>query len=658
MSIKNYKLKIKSACASYGLTCLTVFFSACGDWLDVIPDGVPTLDMAFNSRAQTYKYLATCYSHMPNHASPGSTPFIAGGDEITQRFDAGQYMMSNNPYLFATGMQNATSPMFGVWASMYQALRDCNIFLDNVAQTPDLPQWERSKWIAEVKFLKAYYHFCLVQMYGPVPLIRENIPVHMDVSTVKVEREPVDECFQYIVELLDEAIGEEWLPLEILDPEELGRITKAIALAFKAKVLVTAASPLFNGNNQQATLRNHNGTQLFNTTYSREKWEKAMIACREAIEACHNAGHELYYYNNTGLVKLTDTIAIDMTLRGAFTERWNSDIIWANTQSVTATTAFGIQGLCQPKLSMDYLAATGMRRYLGAPLKIASMFYTDHGVPLEEDIYRNTDELFKFRTAQTHEALYVLKGRTTIDLHFDREPRFYAWLGFDGAIWFGAGRENDKVPESLWYIGFKLGEPDGTDGYGPVTGYLPKKVVYYTNRLTAANIASYSCTSYPWPLIRLSDLYLMYAEAINEFEEGTKGPNSDEMFHYIDLVRARAGLQGVKYSWDTYTANPKYNIQTGMRQIIQRERMIELCFEGHRFWDLRRWMTAPNEYRNPIEGWNMNVAIYDGTESEVNQLMYTRQLLYQQKFSTRDYFWPIRESDITANPNLVQNIGW
>jgi hypothetical protein len=152
--------------------------------------------------------------------------------------------------------------------------------------------------------------------------------------------------------------------------------------------------------------------------------------------------------------------------------------------------------------------------------------------------------------------------------------------------------------------------------------------------------------------MRISDLYLLYAEAINE-AEGPDGPNSDVMFEYIDKVRHRAGLckeGGLKHAWDTYGRTKKYQSQEGMRQIIQQERMIELVFEGHRFWDVRRWKTATKIYETPIEGWNMK-----GFDAEN---FYIPRALYSQKFGVRDYFWPIRSSDITQNRNLVQNIGW
>lgn len=635
-------------------TLIIIFNASCDDYLNVVPEGVPTIDMSFNSRVQALKYLATCYSYMPKHGNPSLDPTILGSDEMWTVEDVSSGF-TYRAHFIARGTMNATSPLLESWESMYQALRDCNTFLENIQKVPDLVAGELEQWIAEVKVLKAYYHFYLVQMYGPIPLIRENLPVGVDVSKVKVEREPVDDCFQYIIQLLDEASEGDQLPLFIYDPaNDLGRITKPIALALKAKVLVTAASPLFNGNNDQITLRNRDGTQLFNAVYDNEKWQKAVIACKDAIELCHTSGIELYEYSNIG-IRYTDTIATQLSLRNAFTQRWNSEIIWANTQSIANSGGGGILMVSAPILNSAYITSTNARRSLGIPMKIASMFYTQNGVPLSEDKTRNIDDIYKLRVAQPEDRLYIKEGRTTVDLHFNREPRFYAWIGFDGGIWFGAGQYNDKNPSTLWYLGLKIGEVDGTKGKGPYTGYIPKKYLPFEGQMIS--VSSYSATTYPWPIFRLSDLYLLYAEAINELE-GPSGPNNEEIFNYIDKVRARAGLKTVKESWDLYTNNPKYRTKEGMRQIIQQERMIELSFEGHRFWDIRRWKIAPDLYRAPVEGWNMQVAVTDGSESEVNQIMYTPQTLFSRDFRIRDYFWPIKNSDIINNRNLVQNIGW
>ena len=641
------------------MTSILICFSSCSDWLDVVPQGIPTIDMAFRSRTQAIKYLGTCYSYMPRHGDPSYDPAFLGSDEIA---NVDQIMLGSaysvyydktGDYL-ARGMQNAASPLFDFWTSGYQALHDCNTFIENMSNpknVPDMLERERDQWIAEVKVLKAYYHFYLLQMYGPIPLIRKNLPIDVDVSTVKVVREPVDDCFQYIVDLLDEASEGELLPMQPKDiVGDLGRITKPIALALKAKVLVVAASPLFNGNTEQATLRNKapDNRQLFNQTYELAKWQKAAKACKEAIEVCKM--YEFHRFDNAGMTKVGDTIALQLNLREGITKRWNSGIIWANTQSLCAggpVGGRGLQRLCMPKLN-PVMTAVGscFREFCSSvPLKIVSLFYTEHGVPLAEDKYRDREMLYNLRTATEDDKLYVKIGATIPDIHFDREPRFYAWIGFNRCIWYGHGQYDDKG--TLWTLNALGVEPDGSEFH---SGYFPKKYIPYTNMLVGGPTSpSYTYTDYPWPIMRLSDLYLLCAEAINEAE----GPTED-MFFYIDAVRKNAGLKGVKESWSAYAnaANAgKYKTKEGMRDIIRQERMIELCLEGHRFWDTRRWKIAPQVYNAVIEGWNTIGA---------NTVEYysSRKTIFIQSFRSRDYFWPIRTGDITNNPNLVQNIGW
>ena len=139
------------------------------------------------------------------------------------------------------------------------------------------------------------------------------------------------------------------------------------------------------------------------------------------------------------------------------------------------------------------------------------------------------------------------------------------------------------------------------------------------------------------------------AEAINEAEDSQTARN--EAMVYLDKIRTRAGLKSVEESWSNYSNNPnKYKTQDGLRKIIQRERLIELCFEGSRFWDLRRWKTAREELNKPIQGWS--------TFGTNNESYYKPFTIFSQKFGLKDYFWPISENEIARNSNLVQNMGW
>ncbi len=121
---------------------------------------------------------------------------------------------------------------------------------------------------------------------------------------------------------------------------------------------------------------------------------------------------------------------------------------------------------------------------------------------------------------------------------------------------------------------------------------------------------------------------------------------------YLNLIRERAGLSSVESSWTNFSTNPsKYTTKDGLRDIIRQERSIEMAFEGSRFWDLRRWKTAPQELSKAIYGWDIQQPTYEDYNRRV--------LLYSPQFiAPRDYFWPIAEANLQVNPNLVQNPGW
>src|SRR5579859_3701308 len=212
---------------------------SCKKFLNVVPDDIATIDQAFQLRATAKKYLFTCYSYLPPLGDVKKNYTFLGSREIASGYPGNQSGVDNSLLQLAYDYQNVVNPINNCWdgqnggVALYIGIRTCNIFLENVAKIPDIQDVERRQWIAEVKVLKAYYHFLLVRMYGPVPVIRENLPVSADVNAVKVYREPVDTAVNYIVGLIDEAKND--LPLTITNQrQDLGRITQPIALSIKA----------------------------------------------------------------------------------------------------------------------------------------------------------------------------------------------------------------------------------------------------------------------------------------------------------------------------------------------------------------------------------------------------------------------------------------
>jgi hypothetical protein len=300
----------------------------------------------------------------------------------------------------------------------------------------------------------------------------------------------------------------------------------------------------------------------------------------------------------------------------------------------------------------------------GPTLKIAEEFYSRNGLPLDEDaewinwIGGNYSQRYDTLLISTvngsgiggisslsnDHKYYVKDGEITAKLHCYREPRFYAWMGFDRGIWeLNGKKENDR------FLRARGGELHGTSSATRHTpcGYHAKKLV---NMETLQNTAdAFTQVRYTYPLIRLTDLYLLYAEALNE----SQGPGA-EVYQWVDSVRLRAGIPGVVEAYSTSAVAGKKNkpqTKEGMRDIIKQERMIELSFESQRFYDLLRWKDAMQYWSEPIQGWNI---------SETKPEFYYQPVIYfnDREFKTRDYFWPLSLASLQKNRNFVQNPGW
>ncbi|MFV0506917.1 MAG: RagB/SusD family nutrient uptake outer membrane protein [Bacteroidales bacterium] len=627
----------------YILLILSILLS-CKDYLDVIPDNIATIDHVFNNRNNTEKFLFTCYNRLPRVTSTSQTiGFLAGDEFWVYPKGTGQIekrLGGTNVWDIALGEQNINEPKCNYWDGraggqpLFQAIRDCNIFLENSHKPQDLDEYERVIWDAEVKVLKAYYHYFLLQLYGPIPIIDKSIDVSASTDEVRVDRQPIDDVVDFIVDLIDEAAPN--LPVKVMnDVEELGRVTRPIALSIKAKVLTLAASPLFNGNADYSDFNEKAGAELFPTEFKQEKWRRAATAAREAIEIAEEAGARLFSYQDV-FHNLSDSITTQMSIRQSVCQKWNAEIVWGSTEDVN-----GLQAICMPKLSPQN-NFWEVRSLLAPTLRVAEQFYSNNGVPIEEDSSWKYDRRYKTRVAKEKECYYIKEGYETAELNFDREPRFYASLGFDGSAWYGNGRLDDKNP---FYLEAKRGEFAGfktVEDYS-ITGYFAKKLVNYESALTGNSM---TMERYAFPIIRLTDLYLLYAEALNEAE----GP-SEEVYTYIDLVRNHAGLDGVISSWKTHSFFPdKPTTKEGLKEIIQKERLNELALEGHRFWDMRRWKLLEGTMNEPIRGWNIH--------EENTEYYYQPVILFSREFNYRDYLWPIRLSTILTNPALVQNPGW
>ena len=643
------------------LAIFLLFLISCEkDFLDVVPDNIATIDLAFNTRSGAENFLSTCYNYIPEHAHVEQNFSMLAGDEVWYYAENDFYMNNETSFRVAKGLQNSASPYLNYWEggrgapkSLFIAIRDCNIFLENLVAVPGLEEQERLRWLDEVKVLKAFYHFWLMQMYGPIPLIKTNVPVSAPSSETNLYRASIDEIVNYLTDLLDEVIESNNLPgLINYVYTEQGRITMPIAKALKAKILMLSASPIFNGNSDFSSLVDNQGNSLVNQSYDPQKWVLAKEALFQAIESAETNGHSLYQFNQQLPIigGANDQIIQELSLRAAITDPFNSEIIWAFSADWTGE----LQQWCQPRWTADHSALFGYTKKSHAPtLNMVETFYTRNGVPINEDLswdYGNRFDVIQTASLDTnnenYHEFYLENDYSTAKLHTFREPRFYSTLGFDGGKWFSLETENiNFIP----HLNAKAGAPSGKQGFEiySITGYFAKKLVHYENIIS---LESSTIKGYSFPIIRLADLYLMYAEASNE----TKAAPDADVYEYIQKVRDRAGLDeggDLVSTWQMHSSNPsKPMTKEGMRKIIHQERMIELALEGHRYWDLRRWKLAGEYFSKPIQGWNI---FKPDVES-----FYEVENIFYRNYITKDYLWPISQTELLRNPNLIQNPGW
>ncbi|MDR1667617.1 MAG: RagB/SusD family nutrient uptake outer membrane protein [Bacteroidales bacterium] len=641
------------------LTGIVFLFPAC-DFLNVVPDNTLKLENIFSVKDEAWSALAKVYSYMPRDANMHDTEYWLG-DEYVTHANSTNVATSYRSNRIMRGLQSYSSPLLGYWSGsngappLYQGIRSANIFLEYIDGVMDMTFQEKAEWAAQVKFLKAYYTFLLVRNYGPVVIADEAVAPDAMGQEFYQERVKVEDCFDFIIRLMNEAIPEINEKQSSLD---YGQIDRVGAMAIKARIMLYRASPFFNGNSEYfGDFFDHDGKHFFPQNAKREKWEDALQAIEDALQIANRNMKDLYTYERSPYVYDREDWDFDQArmqtlydLRMLIVDKWNKELLWglsnlpAMTSTVCSETNIRLpSGYSGGGVALNY---TGSQQRVGASYAMVERYYTKNGLPIEEDLTFDKSAMYNILTMpgpldveyDPYKGL-MQAGVQTIQLYLDREPRFYANLGLTGGYWrahsarirttfFREGPGGNDASTSNWIassIGVqKFVHPESTSG-------------------SAARIVKF-----PFPIIRMADLLLMKAEVMNELY----GP-SPEVYECINRVRRRAGIPDVETVWSdpTLTRNvDKHKDPEWLRDIILRERSIEFAFEGLRHWDMLRWRRAPQEFSNSAMGWN-----HRATTPET---FFTLQPVEYRKFKVKDCLWPIPLSELNINNRLIQNPGW
>ncbi|WP_158280852.1 RagB/SusD family nutrient uptake outer membrane protein [Pararcticibacter amylolyticus] len=615
-------------------TCLflvSVFLlvaASCNKYLDVVPNEYVTDDDVYNNINLAEQALARLYNAMPDET----------GSTITSYTDESYHHWTDNggaldAYKFNLGTWSTTDNPIGNWAGRYQDIRRANTFIERIEKVPvplDRSEYYQT-WIprykAEARFLRAMFYFELFKRFGAVPLLTSSASIDLnEAASSNVERNSTDEIVDFIVSECDDIASS--LP-SVQEPSQVGRVTQGAALALKARTLIYAASPLFNGNALYKDISNQDGKKLFSQAYDREKWKRAADAAMNVI--------------NLGIYSLYSPFP-DNPIQNYAAQFHTRDYTESIFQRIKENST-GLDGNWLP----NGPPFKGNGQF--TPLQeMIDSYEMKNGYPIGEQgsNYQSTG----FWSGQLWDGLKWQAVSNISNMYKDRDPRFYASIFFQYDVW---RYDATKRPVKLAFWGSGNGKTDGwansKSGTNP-WGYNIRKFLspdYDRNANTGTAKRN-------WPVYRLAEMYLIYAEAMNEYLDAP----DNRVYEYINKVRNRVKMPALPILAADQT-------KAGMRKRIQNENRVEFAFEAHRFWDVRRWMIASTVDNQAVHVLNAKPSaaelaasgVQDVNSEEAGVAVFYKPVIIQTRiFQDKHYLMPVPQSEIDKDPKLVQNYGW
>lgn len=610
---------------------LAAVMTACDSFLETTPDDLVSPDELFATESSTEGVLMGVYSFLRRDLLWVNSSSGVGGSSSDLDYAWTNYTTYNE------GTWNASSNQYGKWALYYQALRECNYFLANLDNCPEaeIASDIREKLRAEARCLRAIFYCNLMRMYGPVILLKDEV---VDITTGQLTRarSPWDECVDWVANELLEVSKDPYLPVRQTG-SNYARMSQSIALGYRARLLLQSASAQFNGNSMYSMIKNLDGTRLFPQDYDATKWEKARQAAKDVMD--------LGVFE---LVKVTDNdgnIEPFDSYKAVFCNSVTTEMIFPYLQT---DSHFDLHAFPN---SMGGWMGYGVTQEMIDLYAMDNGRYPIDGYLDDERMVPNIDEESGYVETGTSNFRHPIGGQTlpTFNMYVGREPRFYVsvYYGCSGLKWFTSSRSDKQNVIEMFYNGSD--GPANTHNYCS-TGYALVKFLMpdFSRNPTVSPKREV-------PFMRYAEVLLNYIEAT--IECGQENPallEDTEMFKQWDDLRARVGLEPIL---DVYPeAKGNYDM---LLKLCRRERRVELAFECHSFFDTRRWLTAGDTEGGYFHKMNISSdALGTTTSGNYPDAYFQRTLLEKRAFNDAYYLYPIPQSAINRNPELVQNYKW
>lgn len=551
------------------------------------------------------RFLNAIYEELPNgHNRVGSDYLDAASDDAmslyfdsdpdVRRLQTGSYTASNQ----------VTSNM--MWDKCWKAIRKCNTFINGIDRVPYNITYENAlgetrplgvTYKAEARFIRAFFYFQLLERYGGVPIIGDKV---FDINDdLEIPRNTFAETVDYIMSELD-AIQDS---LRCMPWGSGGNAAgsyghaplKESCIALQTRVLLYAASPLFN----ERTLAPGNELVGY-ATYDADRWKKAAELAKSFID-------------NYGVITLRSSMSTSkfhLTKQGSFTNTFinyyggdNHEVIFFRNNSA----------------GTDVEKNNGPLGFSGNKLGNGRTNPTQNLV----DAFPMLDGKPRGESAYTYDPQKPYENR---------DPRLNLQILHQGSPWLNTTLQT--------YQG-GANNPASAGRFSQTSYYMRKFMGDFSNS------AEYGSHNQFWVYIRFAEILLNYAEAANECDDSYRAEHMNDIMDVLKVIRWRAGIEAGKDKM--YGLDPTMSREE-LRKVIHTERRIELAFEEHRYYDIRRWREAEDIFKTPIQG----MQIVAGS----NTMVFSPINLVNVNWTDKMYLYPIPYSEVNKNKNMVQNPNW
>lgn len=544
-------------------------------------------DFVFSNDKKAEGYVLGVYLGLPFDKSDENGYNRVDGAMLASASDEAMITVPGSSIVFLTdgSLTPRKNNPDGCWNDCYKFIRDANIGIVGLEKLPEANHDLKLQLQAELKFLKAFFYFELVKRYGGVPLLDRSYELSEDLN---VSRSSLADCIDYITRLCDEAC--EQLP----DPNNVsfGRASKGAALALKARTLLYAASPLYNGKGYDGS----DNRLICYGTYDKSRWELAAAAAADVIRL---GDYDIYKPAAIAEAAKDDKVIADGS---------------ANYRKLFTVIA-GNKELILPRTSKAGNRVEIQNFPVGIP----------NGKGLTSPSQQMVDAYGTVtgRSIDDPGSLYDRKNP-----YENRDPRFYASIFHNGQNWNGTTIET-----------FQGGVHNNTN--------TSTKTGYYMSKFCGSEVVisgTPTNTNHCFPLFRYAEILLDYAEAANE----AYGPDVDPLGcgltarDALKLVRSRV-LRPSQTDVDVASGDSE-----GMSAAIRRERRVELAFEDHRYYDVKRWKIADEVLSEGIRG----VRITRSGDTFSYQVL---ENVNSRQFTPKFYLYPIPNDDVANNSAIRGN---